>query len=134
MAFPRNSPGATRLIPSRQLIPGSLINDMNDATYSFQQLIAAGATVVDAASINAANVEILSGSTNNAGAKLPAALPGFTIAVLNNSLNTTKIYGSGTDTIQTTATTFAASVDMATLVQAIFRCIKAGFWQRVIPA
>lgn len=134
MAFPRNSPGATRLISSRQLIPGGLINDMNDTAYSFQQLTAAGTTVVDAALVNAANVEILSGSANNAGAKLPPALPGFTVAVLNNSLNTTKVYGSGTDTIQTTATTFAASVDMATLVQAVFRCIKAGFWQRIIPA
>lgn len=134
MGYPRPTPNGTRLVSSRQLVPGSLINDMNDALYSYQLLTALGVAQVDAAKVDAANVEVASGSANNAGIVLPAALPGSVIAVLNNSLNTTKVYGGGTDTVQTTATTFAASVDMATLVQAVFRCIKAGFWQRTIPA
>lgn len=133
MPYPKNSPGLTRLIPSRQLIPGSLINDMNDANYSFQALTALGTLVTDPALINAANVEILSGSANNAGVKLPPALPGASINILNNSLNTTKIYPNGaTDVIQNGATGYAAvvtAVTMATLVSATFFCIKAGFWQ-----
>lgn len=132
MSIPKGSP--TKLNPSRQLVPGSLINDMNDALFSFQQLTALGVAQVDAAVIDAANVEILSGSANNAGAKLPVSYPGAIVSILNNSLNTTKIYGNGTDTIQTTGTTFAASVDMATLVNITLRCIKQGFWQRVILA
>lgn len=133
MSFPRSAPNAS-LISSRQLVPGSLINDMNNAQYSYQLLTALGVAQVDAALIDAANVEIASGSANNAGVKLPPAFPGATISILNNSLNTSVIYGNGTDTIQTTGTTFAASITMATLVNIMLRCIKAGFWQRVITA
>lgn len=131
MSFPRSAPAAS-LISSRQLVPGSLINDMNNAQYSYQLLTALGVAQVDAALVNAANVEIASGSANNAGAKLPAAYPGAKINILNNSLNTTVIYGNGTDTIQNAGTTFAASITMATLVSIELFCIKAGFWQRSI--
>lgn len=132
MTFP--SKNRIQYTSSRQLIAGSSVNDLENQLNSFQQLTAAGTTVADAAVVDAANVEVLSGSANNAGIVLPAAYPGAVVSVLNNSLNTTKVYGKGTDTVQTTATTFAASVDMATLVQAVFRCIKAGYWQRTIPA
>jgi hypothetical protein len=133
MAFPKSAPTAS-LISSRQLVPGSLINDMNNAQYSYQLIIALGVAQVDAALGDAANIEIASGSANNAGLKLPPAFPGATISILNNSLNTTVIYGNGTDTIQTTGTTYAASITMATLVNITLHCIKAGFWQRVITA
>lgn len=133
MGFPRSAPAAS-LIPSRQLVSGSLINDMNNGQYSYQLLTALGVAQVDAASVNAANIEIATGSANNAGVKLPAAYPGAEIDILNNSLNTSVIYGNGTDTIQTTGTTYAASITMATLVSIRLRCIKAGFWQRTITA
>lgn len=133
MAFPKSAPSAS-LISSRQLVPGSLINDMNNGQYSYQLITALGVAQVDAALGNAANIEIASGSANNAGLKIPPAFPGATISILNNSLNTTVIYGNGTDTIQTTGTTYAASITMATLVNITLRCIKAGFWQRVINA
>lgn len=132
MAFPKNAPSAS-LISSRQLVPGSLINDMNNAQYSYQLLVAAGVAQVDAAKINAANVEI-GPSANNAGAVLPPAFPGADINILSNSLNTTVIYGNGTDTIQNAGTTFAASITVATLVSINLHCIKAGFWQRNISA
>lgn len=133
MAFPRSAPNAS-LISSRQLVFGSLINDMNNAQYSYQLLTALGVAQVDAALVDAANVEIAAGSANNAGVKLPIAFPGADISFLNNSLNTTVIYGNGTDTVQTTGTTFAASITMATLVNIRLHCIKAGFWQRTITA
>lgn len=132
MSIPKGSPA--RLISSRQLVPGNLINDMNDAQYSYQLLTALGIAQVDAAPIDAANVEVASGSANNAGVKLPVAYPGASVNILNNSLNTTVIYGNGTDTIQTTGTTYAASVTMATLVSGNYYCIKTGFWQRDITA
>lgn len=119
---------------SRQLISGQSINDLENQLNSYQSLTALGVAVTDAAQIDAANVEIAAGSANNAGVLLPKAYPGAVVNILSNSLNTTVIYGKGTDTVQTTGTTFAASVTMATLVSTTFKCIKAGFWQRVSTA
>lgn len=130
MSIPKSPP--QRYIPSRQLIKGSDINDLSDFLFSFQALLAAGVAQVDAALINATNFEVLTGSANNAGAKLPASFPGLIINILNNSLNTTLIYPFGTEVIQNGATGYAAasaSVSMATIVPATFYCIKAGFWQ-----
>jgi len=133
MSIPKSPPN--RYSASRQLIAGSDINNLSDASFSFQQLTALGVDQGSAAPINAANVEIKSGSVNNAGAILPVSYPGAAINVLNNSLNTTNIYAQGTDVIQNGGTTYAAAaaaVSMATLVSATFFCIKAGFWQRGI--
>lgn len=136
MAYPSFTSLARRLIPSRQLVPGDLINDMNDALYSYQRLVAGGATQALASLINASNVEIDAASAAG-GVLLPIAKPGANISILNNSLNTTTVYGNGTDVVQTTGTTFAAAatgITMATLVAIRLHCIKVGFWQRVITA
>lgn len=118
----------------RQLISGQSINDLENQLNSFQSLTAAGVAVGDAAPINAANVEVKAGSANNAGVVLPAAYPGAVVNILNNSANTTVVYGKGNDTVQNAGTTYAASVTMATLVSATFFCIKAGYWQRSVTA
>lgn len=132
MSIPKNIP--TRYTSSRQLIAGSDVNAISDFLFSYQLLTAIGVAQVDAAKIDAANVEIAAGSANNAGAVLPAAIPGEDIIILNNSANTTVIYGGGTDTVQNAGTTYAASITMATLVSIRLHCIKAGFWQRIITA
>ena len=132
MSIPKSPPA--RYTTSRQLISGADFNGLNDQLNSAQSLTAVGVAQGDAVAIDGANIEIKAGSANNAGARLPVSYPGAIVAILNNSANTTIIYGNGTDTIQNAATTFAASVNMATLTSAIFRCIKVGFWQRVIPA
>jgi hypothetical protein len=135
MSYPKGS--RSRLIASRQLVSGELINNMNDALYSYQLLTAAGVAQTDAALIDGANVEIAAGSVNNAGAKLVPAVVGATIAILNNSANTTLIYPNGTDQIQNAGTGYAGAstaVAMATLVCWYLRCVKAGFWQRVITS
>jgi hypothetical protein len=137
MAYPNSNTLRQRFIASRQLLPGDWANAITDALTSSQLLTAAGTTQTDAALINGTNVEVAAGSANNAGVKLPAALPGAEFNILNNSANTTKVYGTGTDTIQTTGTTYAAAatgITMATLVSAKFFCIKAGFWQRLVTA
>lgn len=129
--IPRSPPN--RYTTSKQLVAGSDVNNLSDQSFSFQQLIAVGVAQSDAAGIDAANVEILSGSANNAGAILPVAYPGVAVNILNNSLNTTLIYAQGTDVIQNGGTTFtaaAAGLSMATLVSATFICFKKGFWQR----
>jgi hypothetical protein len=109
---------------------------MNDALYSSQVLLAGGATQALAAQINSANVEIDAASAAG-GVRLPISYPGAEVQILNNSLNTTTVYGAGTDVIQTTGTTFAATatgITMATLVSIQLTCIKTGFWQRAIYA
>lgn len=137
MPYPNRNTLTQRFIASRQLLPGDWANAVTDAVTSSQGLTALGTTQANAALINGTGLEVLAGSANNAGVKLPPALPGAEINILNNSANTTIVYGTGTDVVQTTGTTFAAAatgVNMATLTAAKFFCIKAGFWQRIITA
>ena len=117
---------------SKQLIGGDDFNNLSAQTNSAQTLTALGVAQADAAQINAANVEVLAGSANNAGVKLPVSNPGAEIVMLNNSANNTIVYPLGTDQIQNAATTYAAAsagVTIATLTSYKFRCIKKGFWQ-----
>jgi len=130
--IPKSPP--SRYTNSRQLISGADFNNLNDQLNSAQSLTALGVAQGDAVAIDGSNIEIKAGSANNAGARLPVSYPGAEVWVLNNSANTTIIYGSGADTIQNAATTYAASVNMATLTSAVFKCIKAGFWQRIATA
>jgi hypothetical protein len=137
MAYPNRSTLTQRFISSRQLLPGDWANAISDALTSAAGLTALGTTQANAALVNATNTEVLAGSANNAGVKLPAALPGAEINILNNSANSTIVYGAGTDVVQTTGTTYAAAatgITMATLTAAKYFCIKAGFWQRIITA
>lgn len=126
-----------RYTTSRQLIAGSDMNSLNDQLNSAQSTTALGTTQATAALINSANVEVKSGSANNAGMVMPVSYPGLEVDILNNSLNTTKIYPNGTDQIQNAGTTYAGAstaITMATLVSIRLKCIKTGFWQRVITA
>ncbi len=133
--IPKTSP--PRFTASRQLIPGSTINHFNDALFSAQGITALGVAQGDAVGIDAANVEVLAGSANNTGVRLPVSYPGAVVRILNNSANTTIVYATGSDQVQTTGTTYAAAaagVNMATLVSAVYFCIKTGFWQRLTTA
>lgn len=121
----------------RQLVDGADMQALFDALQSFQSLTPAGAaTQAAATAINAANVEILAGSGASA-VLLPPSYAGAEIVILNNSSNNQQVFGSGTDVVQTSGTTYAAAatgVTMATLVSNKFRCVKKGFWQRLITA
>lgn len=129
--IPKSPP--KRYTTSKQLIGGDDFNNLSDQSFSSQQLTALGVAQADAAQINSANVEVLAGSANNAGIILPVSYPGVSVSVLNNSLNTTLVYGKDKDVVQNGATGYAAanaSVSMATLTSYNFTCFKAGFWQR----
>jgi hypothetical protein len=133
MTIPKSPPN--RYSASRQLIAGSDINNLSDASFSFAQITAIGVDQGSAAPIDSSNVEVLSGSANNAGVRLPVSYPGASVSILNNSLNTTNVYASGTDVLQNGGTTYAAAaaaVSMATLVSVTWTCFKTGFWQRGI--
>ena len=132
MSIPKSPPA--RYITSRQLIAGADMNNLNDASYSYQLLTPAGATQATAVQSDAANVEIAAAAPAG-GMLLPISYPGASVNVLNNSLNTTKVYPFGTEQIQNAGTTFAAAgvaVTQATLVSTQYVCVKAGFWQRFV--
>lgn len=136
MGLPNRNTALQRFISSRQLLPGDWANSVTDALYSAQALVAAGAaTQAAAATVNAAQVELLAGAAS--AVKLPPALPGVEVTILNNSGNAQQIFGTGADVVQTTGTTYAAAatgVVLASLACAIYRCVKAGFWQRITTA
>ena len=131
MTIPLSPP--RRYTTSKQLIGGDDFNNLNDHSFSFQQIAAPGANAqATATQVNAANVEFLAAAA--AGAALfPVSYPGAEVCVLNNSANSQQLYGQGTDVIQSGAATyapFATGVTLVTLQSAIFFCIKKGFWQR----
>jgi len=130
MTVPRSTPNV--YTSSKQLIAGSDINDINNRCCSFQTLTPLGSTQATAALVNAANVEVPAGSAAG-GIRLPTSYPGAEVSVINNSSNTTTIYGAGTDVIQTSGTAYAATatgVALVTLTSALYVCVKKGFWQR----
>ncbi len=134
MAIPKGPP--RRYSTSRQLVAGDDINNLSDRACSFMQLTPTGATQAAAALVDAANVEIPAGAAAG-GVALPVSYPGAEVAILNNSGNTTTVYGSGTDVVQTSGTTYAAAatgVSLVTLTSALYFCIKTGFWQRATTA
>jgi len=136
MPIPNKSTISQRFIPSRQLLPGDWANGMNDALFSSQAIVATGAaTQVAATQLNAAQVELLAGAA--AAVKLPASYPGAEVTILNNSGNAQQVFGTGSDVVQTTGTTYAAAatgVVLASLACAVYRCVKQGFWQRITTA
>ena len=117
-----------RYTTSRQLIAGSDMNSLNDQLNSAQSTTALGTTQATAALINSANVEVKSGSANNAGMVMPVSYPGLEVDILNNSLNTTKIYPNGTDQIQTLTTHGGDQIQNSTKGSSITLQDVAGSW------
>lgn len=136
MPFPLSKLVLQRFIASRQLLPGDWANGISDALYSTQQiLLTSAATQAAAVTVNAAQVELLTGAAS--AAKLPPSYPGAEVTILNNSGNAQQIFGTGADVVQTTGTTYAAAatgVVLASLACSIYRCVKVGFWQRITTA
>lgn len=136
MPLPTRSVAAQRFISSRQLLPGDWANGITDGWFSAQSFVATGAATQAAAiTVNAAQVELLTGAAS--AVKLPASFPGAEITILNNSGNAQQVFGTGTDVVQTTGTTYAAAatgVVLASLACAVYRCVKTGFWQRITTA
>jgi len=137
MAYPTKTQlTGYRFISSRQLLPGDWANGINDSLFSSQTIVPVGAaTQAAAVPVNGAQVELLTGPA--AAVKLPASFPGAEVTILNNSGNAQQVFGTGTDVVQTTGTTYAAAatgVALASLACAVYRCVKTGFWQRITTA
>lgn len=134
MPLPNSNTLAQRFIPSRQLLPGDWANAVTDSLTSSQNVTATPAgTQATSLVVNAANVNVTVVATANDGIKLPPAVAGLEISVVNSdAADSLQIFASGSDTINATAG--ATGVALAAGAAAIFRCIKAGNWRRFVSA
>lgn len=134
MGLPNNNDLGQRFIPSKQLLPGSWANAVTDALTSYQTVTATpSGTQATSTLLNAANVNITVVATAADGVKLPPAVVGMEISIVNSdAADAAQIFASGSDTINATAG--ATGVSLAAGAAAIFRCIKAGNWRRFVSA
>lgn len=133
MALP-SLPHTTRFIASRQLLPGSRINGIDDQMNSVQQIVArpGGTLAVDTPIINSANVELTVVATANDSVVLPPAKSGLEIVIINSGAQSAQIFANGTDTINATAGN--VGVALAAAACARYRCVKNGNWRRFVSA
>jgi hypothetical protein len=134
MGLPNISTLTQRFIASRQLLPGDWANAITDALTSSQTVTATPAgTQATSVLLNAAQVNITVVATANDGVKLPPALAGMEISIVNSdAADAAQIFASGSDTINATAG--ATGVSLAAGAAIILRCIKTGNWRRFVSA
>lgn len=113
---------------------GSSLQALADLTSSIQAPLTAkaGGGQASATQINSANVEVATVATAADSVKLPPAVPGMRILVVNTSANSMQVFGSGTDTINAVA--YATGVAQAAGKSAVYFCAAAGKWSRVLSA
>lgn len=134
MGLPSSTELNQRFIPSKQLLPGSVINGILDAFNSYQTVTATPAgTQATSILINAANVNITVVATAADGIRVPPAKVGMEISIVNSdAADAAQIFASGSDTINATAG--AIGVSLAAGAAIILRCIKDGNWRRFVSA
>lgn len=64
--------------------------------------------------------------------RLPAAVPGRVIFLVNQGANSMQVFGAGTETINGIAT--GTGVAQAAGVAALYICAAAGAWRRILSA
>lgn len=134
MPLPNLNTLKQRFIASRQLLPGDWANAITDSLTSSQNVTATPAgTQATSVLLNAAQVNIIAVATVNDGVKLPPALAGMEISIVNSdAADAAQIFASGSDTINATAG--ATGVSLAAGAAIILRCIKDGNWRRFVSA
>lgn len=127
-------PHKIKFTSSRQLIPGSRINSIDDQMNSYQGLtaLAGGTLTALTPAIDCANVSLNVVANANDSVVLPAAKAGLDIYIVNNGAASAQIFGNGTDTINATAGN--VGVALGNGAAAHFRCIKDGNWRRFVSA
>ena len=134
MGLPNTNTLNQRFIPSRQLLPGDWANAVTDALVSSQAVVATpSGTQATSILLNAAQVNITAVATAADGVKLPPAIAGMEISIVNSdAADAAQIFASGSDTINATAG--ATGVSLAAGAAIILRCIKTGNWRRFVSA
>lgn len=86
----------------------------------------------NATPITTTNVRITVCATAADSVLLPAATVGKTIYIQNNGVASAQVFGAGTDTINSVAT--GTGVAHANAKFAMYRCMVAGAWERILSA
>lgn len=71
-------------------------------------------------------------ATQGDSVKLPAAVPGLAVTLVNKGVNPAQVFGAGTDTINSIATATGISQGINTV--AVFVCTVAGNWEVPLTA
>ncbi len=118
-----------KLITSRQLVPGSIINDLvNMLSSGVSGLTATVAgTAANSLQLNNAYNEVTTVANANDSVVLPPAKLGLIICVTNSGANSLRIFSAGTDTVQG-----GANVNLAAAASAGYVCTKNGVWLRFV--
>lgn len=128
---------AQRLIPSRQLVPGDLINGINDLLTSTQEVTASVTqTQAGATAITAAAAKVTTGNANDA-VRLPKGYAGLEIFIANISANTLGVFPAVGDTMFTSAVN--AVITQTASRNAVYKCIDvtaagAATWYQIESA
>jgi len=132
--LPNSNTLRQRFISSRQLLPGDWANAVSDSLVSNQDVVATPAgTAVTSLLVSSANVNITAVATAADGIRLPPAVAGMEIAIVNSdAADAAQIFANGSDTINATAG--ATGVSLAAGAAIILRCIKTGNWRRFVSA
>lgn len=134
MGLPNTNTLNQRFIPSRQLLPGDWANAVTDALVSSQSVVATpSGTQATSILLNAAQVNITAVATAADGVKLPPAIAGMEISIVNSdAADAAQVFASGSDTMNATAG--ATGLSLAAGAAVIYRCIKTGNWRRFVSA
>jgi len=133
MALPA-LPFKLRFTSSRQLLPGSLANNIMDMLTSFQGTITAlaGGGFAGAPTLNAAFNEITVAATGGDSVALPLAQVGLAITITNSGASSVNVFPQPTDVINAGAA--GASIALAAAATADYVCTKTGVWKRYASA
>ncbi len=88
-------------------------------------LTAAGTTVTDALALTA-DVNNITTATASTGVKLPLGTVGRLVVIFNGGASAIKVYGSGSDTIDTQAA--ATGVTLTNAKRCAYYCVAAATW------
>jgi len=128
------------LMPSLQT-PGFRLVDAGELAALLQYMfsarsgIKANGTTQAAATLLSAGVNEITDTTGGTAVKLPNALPGGQVTVVNDTSASLTIFPSGTDKIiDNTGLTLDASVPMSTATSSIFVSVRPGVWKQILGA
>lgn len=137
MTIPSSLFGRSDFTPSRQLISGQHMNNIQDFLTSVCTLTAkAGGGKAGATSVTGVNCRVSVCATGADSILLPTGYEGLTITVINDGAASCQVFGSGSDTIQGAAT--GTGVALANGATAMYKCVAVvagvGKWQRFVSA
>ncbi len=105
---------------------------LNNSAASGITALASGTALTSPQLTSFVNEISVSTGANTDSVTLPPAVPGLSVRIFNDTANTIKIWGNGSDTIVDKGGLVAAAASSCTIATALmyeFTCYKAGLWK-----